>query len=83
MNLNHIYNFFYGFIIVHPLISMAIVAVMGIIIYIKPKEIIKVTAVFVGILIVVYFLAYLTGASKTGYLEKEKGVHKSINEEEE
>lgn len=82
MSLNDIYNFFYGFIIFHPLISMAIAVLMGIIIYRKPNEIIKVTAIFVGILIVVYLLSYLTGASRSGYLEKEKGVYKTMNTEE-
>ncbi|MCU0600487.1 MAG: hypothetical protein MUE70_14665 [Desulfobacterales bacterium] len=81
MGLNDIYNFFYGFIIFHPIISMAIAVAMGILIYLKPNEIIKVTAIFAGILIIVYLLSYLTGASRSGYLEKEKGMYKTMNTE--
>jgi hypothetical protein len=77
MNLNDIYNFFHGLILIHPFISMGIVAAMGIIIYLKPKEIIKVLAIFAGILMVIYLLNFLSGATKTGYIEKEKMVHKT------
>jgi hypothetical protein len=82
MDIDSIYNFFYGLIIFHPFISMAAVLVVGIIIYLKPTEIIKIMAVFMGILIVVYLFSYLSGASKTGYLEKEKGMHKSMEADE-
>jgi hypothetical protein len=82
MNLNEMFNFFYGFIVFHPLISMGIAAAMGIILYLKPKEIIKVTAVFIGILIVVYLLSYLTGASKTGYIEKQRMVNQNVDAED-
>jgi hypothetical protein len=81
-NLNEMFNFFYGFIVFHPLISMGIAAAMGIILYLKPKEIIKVTAVFIGILIVVYLLSYLTGASKTGYIEKQRMVNQNVDSED-
>jgi hypothetical protein len=60
---------------------MAIAVAMGILIYLKPNEIIKVTAIFAGILIIVYLLSYLTGASRSGYLEKEKGMYKTMNTE--
>jgi hypothetical protein len=82
MELNDIYIFLYGLIFIHPFISMGVVAVLGIIIYLKPKEIIKVTALFVGILIVVYVLSYLTGATKTGFIKEGKLVNKSIDEDE-
>jgi hypothetical protein len=82
MELNDIYNFFYGLVFIHPFISMAVVVILGIIIYLKPQEIVKTLAIFIGILIAVYLLNYISGATKTGYLEKGKLVNKSIDEEE-
>jgi hypothetical protein len=82
VELNDIYNFCYGLIFIHPFISMAVLVVLGIVIYLKPQEIVKILAIFVGILIIVYLLGYISGATKTGYLEKGELVNKSIDEDE-
>lgn len=77
MDLNGIYDFFHGLIFFHPFISMGVVAGLGILIYLKPKEILKVLAIFAGILIVIYLLNFLSAATKTGYIEKEKMINKN------
>jgi hypothetical protein len=77
MSITDFYYFCQRFIFFHPYISIAIGAGLAILIFLMPKEIIKVLAVFVGILIVIYFLNLLTGAGQTGYMEKEKMIHKN------
>jgi hypothetical protein len=82
MGLNDIYNFCYRLVFIHPFISIGAVAILGIIIYLKPKEIVKVLAIFAGILIVIYLLSYLSGATKAGYIDKEKMIYESTKDDE-
>ena len=82
MEFDDVYNFFYGLIFVYPLISMAAVLVVGIIIYLKPTETVKTLALFTGILIFVYIMSYLTGATKSGFVEEGKWVNKTVEKME-
>ncbi len=77
MDLNEIINFFYRMIVYHPFISMGIAAALGILIYIKPKEILKVTFTLLVIAAVCYILYCLLGATESGYFQKTKMINNS------
>ena len=77
-NLNEIIEFFNRFIFYHPYISMGIAAALGILVYIKPKEVLKLVLIFLGFCIVGYILYYIWGAFQSGYLQKDKLIHKSL-----
>jgi hypothetical protein len=78
MDLNQIYNSIYTFIVYQPLISLGIASALGILIYIKPKEILKLVLIFIGICAVGYVLYYLWGAFQAGFLHKGEVVNKSL-----
>ena len=75
MDLNEMYNFFHMMIFSYPFVSMGIVASLGILIYFKPKEVIRVLAIFAAILVIIYLLTFLTQATKIGFIQKDKLVH--------
>lgn len=78
MNLNEIIEFFNRFIFYHPYISMGIAAALGILVYIKPKEVLKLVLIFLGFCIVGYILYYIWGATKSGVFQKDTLIHKSL-----
>jgi uncharacterized membrane protein len=75
---NDIINFLYDFIVYNPFIAMGIAAVLGIIIYIRPKEVLKFLGIILLIAAVIYVLFYIFGASETGVLQKDTLIHKSL-----
>jgi hypothetical protein len=77
-NLNEIIEFFNRFIFYHPYISMGIAAALGILSYIKPKEVLKLVLIFLGFCVAGYILYYLWGAFQAGYLNKGEMVNKSL-----
>jgi len=77
MDLSVIYNSGYSLIFLHPFISIGIAAALAVLIYLKPKEVLRVLAIFATILIIIYLLNFMWGATKTGFMEKEKMVHKN------
>jgi hypothetical protein len=77
-NLNGIIEFFNRLIFYHPYISMGIAATLGILVYIKPKEVVKLLLIFLGFCIVAYVLYYIWGAFQSGYLHKEEIINKSL-----
>jgi len=78
MDLNDIINFLRNFIFYHPYISIGIATGLGILIYIKPKEILKLILIFLGICAVGYILYYIWGAFQSGYLHKGEMINKSL-----
>lgn len=64
-------NFFYTY----PYIAIAIVVVLGLIVYWKPKEVSKVALIFLGLVVVCYLLYYIGGATISGVFQKEKLIH--------
>lgn len=78
MNLNEIIELCHRFIFFHPFISMGIAAAFGILIYIKPKEVLKLILIFLGFCVVGYILYYLWGATKSGVFQKNILIHKSM-----
>ena len=78
MNLNEIIEFCHRFIFFHPFISMGIAAALGILVYIKPKEILRLILIFLGICAVGYVLYYIWGAFQAGYLHKGEMINKSL-----
>lgn len=77
-NVNEIIEFFRRFIFYHPYISMGIAAALGILIYIKPKEVLKLILIFLGFCIVGYILYYIWGATQSGVSQKDTLIHKSL-----
>ena len=75
MSIDEITNFIHTFIVYHPYISMGIAAALGILIYIKPKEVLKVLFMFLVVCAIAYILYMLFGATETGLLQKNKMVH--------
>ena len=78
MNLNELIDFFNRFIFFHPYISLGIAAALGILVYIKPKEVLKLILIFLGICAVGYILYYIWGAFQAGYLHKGEMINKSL-----
>jgi len=78
MSPNDIYNYAYGFIVYNPFIAMGIAAVLGIIIYIRPKEVLKFGGIILLLAAVIYVLFFIFGASETGVLHKDRMIHKSF-----
>jgi len=78
MDLDEIINSIHTFIVYQPFIAMGIAAALGILIYIKPKEVLKVIVTFLAIIAIGYILYYLWGAFKSGYLSKGEMVNKSL-----
>jgi hypothetical protein len=78
MDLDEIINSIYTFIVYQPLISMGIAAGLGILICIKPKEVLRLILIFLGICAVGYVLYYIWGAFQAGYLHKEEMINKSL-----
>lgn len=78
MDVNGIINFFHRFIVFHPFIAMGIAAGLGILIYIKPKEILKVIFISMAIAAVCYILYCLLGATESGYFQKTKMINKNF-----
>lgn len=78
MDLTEISNFFHRFIVYHPYISMGVAAAFGILVYIKPKEILKVTFTLLVIAALGYVLYMIFGATESGFMQKDKLIHKSL-----
>ncbi len=78
MDVYEITDFLNRFIFFHPFISMGIAAGLGILVYIKPKEVLKLILIFLGICVVGYVLYYIWGATQSGFLQKDKLIHKSL-----
>ena len=78
MDLDRIINSIHTFIVYQPFISMGIAAALGILIYIKPKEVLKVILTFLAIVAIGYILYYLWVAFQSGYLNKGEMVNKSL-----
>jgi len=78
MDFTEISNFFHRFIVYHPYISMGVAAALGILVYIKPKEILKVTVILLAIAALGYILYMLLGATESGFMQKDKLIHKSL-----
>jgi xanthine/uracil permease len=64
-------NFFYTY----PYIIIAIIAVLGIIIYLKPKEVFKTTLILLGLIVACYIIYLIGDATVTGVFNKEKMIH--------
>jgi len=64
-------NFFYTY----PYIAIAIIAVLGIIVFLKPKQVLKVTLIFLGLVVVCYILYLIGDATVTGVFNKEKMIY--------
>ena len=73
-----IIDFFHRFIYFHPFIAMGIAAALGILIYIKPKEVLKLIFMFLAISAICYILYLLFGATESGVFQKDKLIHKSL-----
>ncbi len=78
MDLDRIIYFFHRSIVYHPFISMGIAAALGILIYIKPKEILRLVLIVLGICAAGYVFHFIWEAFKSGYLNKDIVIHKSI-----
>ncbi|MBC2714760.1 MAG: DUF3795 domain-containing protein [Desulfobacteraceae bacterium] len=78
MDLNEIINFFHRLIVFHPFISMGIAAALGILVYIKLKEVLKIIFISLAIGAVCYILYCLLGATESGFFQKKKMIHKSL-----
>ncbi len=78
MNIEEIIDFCHRFIFFHPFIAMGIAAGLGILIYIKPKEVLKVIFTFLAIAAVCYIIYFLWGATQSGYFQKNELIHKSL-----
>ena len=78
MDLNELINLVRNFIFYHPYISLGIAAAVGILVYIKPKEVLKLILIFLGICAVGYVLYYIWGAFQAGYLHKGEMINKSL-----
>lgn len=78
MDLDEIINSIYTFIVYEPWISLGIAAAVGILIYIKPKEVLRLILIFIGFCIVGYILYYLWGAFQAGYIHKGEMINKSL-----
>lgn len=76
--MNQISNMIYRFIVYHPYISMGIAAAIGILIYIKPKEILKTAFILLVLAALGYVLYMILGATESGFLQKDKLIHKSL-----
>ena len=78
MSLSEIINSIHTFIVYQPYISMGIAAALGILIYVKPKEVLKILFIFLVLGAVVYILYMIFGATESGLLNKDKMIYKSI-----
>jgi uncharacterized membrane protein (Fun14 family) len=64
-------NFFYTY----PYIAIAIVVVLGLIAYWRPKQVLRVTLIVLGLAVVCYLLYYIVGATVTGVFQKEQLIN--------
>jgi len=64
-------NFFYTY----PYIVIAIIAVLGIIIFLKPKQVLKTTLIILVLIVVCYILYLIGDATVTGVFNKEKMIY--------
>lgn len=78
MDLDRIINSIHTFIVYQPWVSLGIAAALGILIYIKPKQVLKLILIFAGICVAGYILYYLWGAFQSGYLHKGEMINKSL-----
>lgn len=78
MDIHGIINSIRTFIVYEPWISLGIAAALGILIYIKPKQVLRLVLIFAGICVAGYILYYLWGAFQTGYLHKGEMINKSL-----
>jgi hypothetical protein len=78
MDVHQIITAVRAFIIYNPFISIGIAAAIGILIYIKPKEVLRLILIFLGICLAGYLLYYLWEALQSGYLQKGEMINKSL-----
>ncbi len=78
MDIHGIINSIHTFIVYQPWVSLGIAAALGILIYIKPKQVLKLILIFAGICAAGYILYYLWGAFQSGYLHKGEMINKSL-----
>ncbi len=78
MNQQEIINTIRTFIVYQPFVAMGIAAALGVLIWIKPKQVLRLLLIFAGICAAGYILYYLWGAFQSGYLNKGDMIHKSL-----
>jgi len=78
MDIHGIINSIHTFIVYQPWVSLGIAAALGILVYIKPKEVLKLILILLGICVAGYILYYLWGAFQSGYLHKGEMINKSL-----
>ena len=78
MDLHQIITAIRAFIIYNPFISIGIAAAIGILVYIKPKEVLRLMLIFLGICVAGYLLYSLWGALHSGYIQKGVMINKSL-----
>ncbi len=78
MNIADIINSIRTFIVYQPFAAMGIAAALGILIWIKPKQMLRLILIFAGLCAAGYVLYFLWGAFQSGYLNKGTMINKSL-----
>jgi len=78
MNIHEIINTIRSFIVYQPFVAMGIAAALGILIWIKPKQVLRLMLILAGLCAAGYVLYYLWGAFQSGYLNKGDMINKSL-----
>jgi len=78
MSISEIINTIRAFIVYQPFVAMGIAAALGILIWIKPKQVLRLMLILAGLCAAGYVLYYLWGAFQSGYLNKGDMINKSL-----
>ncbi len=74
MNPEALFNTCMGFYYAHKLITVIGIVVVAVLAYIKPKEVLKLIAIFAVAVVVIYLLSLMGDMTSTGKSQKEKMV---------
>jgi hypothetical protein len=78
MNIHEIIHSIRTFVVYQPFVAMGIAAAIGFLIWIKPKQVLRLILIAAGICAAGYVLYYLWGAFQSGYLNKGEMINKSL-----
>lgn len=78
MTVHEMINTIRTFIVYQPFAAMGIAAALGVLIWVKPKQVLRLILIIAGLCAAGYVLYFLWGAFQSGYLNKGDMIHKSL-----
>ena len=75
MDFSEIWSDLDGFFFGHPLVLLILLVGLSILVYMKPKRVLRTCLIIMAFCVIAYLLYYIGGATVSGVLQKEKLIH--------